>query len=457
MRVRVSRDDSSRNGVRRSTGATAALCAAALLAGQGCGAVFGLFSGQKQAEARQVELTEQQARVMRFADELAARVTQAGATVERAVAATPGARLELQEWRLGQITSAFIIAAGENPVVNGLDMIVLTTLEHAVMRDYWTPRYGAAVRPLVDAHAVLEREAWSLNENTLSSDQARELRLMIDEWRRDNPKVRSVGFIHFRDFSSTIGKQRGGGARSPSLFGLVGLDPFAGIDPAVRELARNRLLAERALFYGQRLPYLLDMQVVHVAYQSAAMPETRQVLGDVNMVSASVERATATLDGLPQLLAHEREAAIDQIVQRLEEQQEHATVLLNDARLALEAGTAAAIALDRTVHSVDALVARFEKGDDSKPSEPPAKPFDIDAYVAAATELSRAARDGERLVSTLGRTAPQLTASVRAISDASTGVIDHAFARAVALLLVALLGGLAAAVAYRWAAIKLRR
>jgi hypothetical protein len=36
-------------------------------------------------------------------------------------------------------------------------------------------------------------------------------------------------------------------------------------------------------------------------------------------------------------------------------------------------------------------------------------------------------------------------------------VIDHAFARAVALLSVTLLGGLAAAVAYRWAAIKLRR
>jgi hypothetical protein len=47
MRVRVSRDQSSWNGVRRSTSATAAVCAAALLAGQGCGAVFGLFSGQK--------------------------------------------------------------------------------------------------------------------------------------------------------------------------------------------------------------------------------------------------------------------------------------------------------------------------------------------------------------------------------------------------------------------------
>lgn len=456
MPVRVSSNESLQN--RAGPSATAAVCVAALLATPGCGAILGLFSGEKQAEARRVELSEQQARVMRFADEFAARVSEAGGTVERTVA-TPEARVELQGWKLGQITSAFIIATGPNPVVNSLDMIVLTTLAYAVTHDHWVPRYGAAVQPLVDAHARLEREAWSMGNEMLTPQQAKDLRLMIDEWRRSNPKVRSVGFIHFRDFSKTIGKQPTGDGSGPqTLFALVGLDPFADLDPAVRELARNRLLAERALFYGQRLPFLLDMQVNHVTYQTAAMPEARQLLANANALDTSIARVAGTVDDLPRLIERERTAAIDQILQQLGEQQERARALVNDARGALEAGTAAATAFDRTIRSLDALISQFEDEDDVEPvrGESAPKPFDIDAYTAAAAELSQAARDIERLASTLSRTAPQLDASVRAVSEASQGVIDHAFGRAVALLVLALLGALAVALAYKYIATKLQ-
>jgi hypothetical protein len=450
MPVRVSVNDSLQK--RAGTSATVAVCAAALLSAPGCGAVLGIFSGRGRTEAAQVRLSEQQARVMRFADEFAARVSEAGAAVERA-AARPHARVELHGWRLAQITAAFIIATGENPVVNSLDMIVLTTLDHAVMQDYWLPRYGAAVRPLVDAHALLEREAWSLSRGMLTLQQEKNLRAMIDEWRRANPEVHSVAFIHFRDFSKTIGKQPTGGGQGPqSLFGLVGIDPFADLEPAVRELARNRLLAERALFYGQRLPMLLDMQVNHVTYQTAAMPETRQVIADVKVLATSVARFTNTMDTLPQLLAGEREAAIDQVLQHLETQREHARTLLNDARGVFEAGTTTAVAFDGAIRSLDELTARFEDRDKSKPQGAPSKPFDIDAYTAAAVELSRTAREIERLASTLSRTSPELSASVRAASEASQRVIDHAFARAVTLLAIALLGGLAVAVAYKYIA-----
>jgi hypothetical protein len=441
---------------RASAQATAALCAAVLLATPGCGAILGVFSGEKQAEARQVELGEQQARVMRFADEFAARVSEAGATVERAVA-TPDARVELQGWKLGQITSAFIIATGPNPVVNSLDMIVLTTLDHAVVHDHWMPRYGAAVQPLLDAHARLEREAWSMGDQLLTRQQAGELRLMIQEWRRNNPKLRFVGFIHFRDFSKTIGKQPTAGGGPPTLFGLVGLDPLSDLDPAVRELARSRLLAERALFYGQRLPFLLDMQVNHVTYHTAAMPEARQMLANANAVGTSVARVSSTVDDLPRLIERERRAAIDQILQRLEEQQDHARALIDGARGALETGTATATAFDRAIRSLDGLIARFDDAVEPVRGETPSKPFDIDEYAAAAAELSQAARDIERLASTLTRTAPQLDASVRAVAETSQSVIDRAFARALALLALALLGGLGAAVAYKYIALRLQR
>ncbi len=436
---------------------TVAIAVAGLLVAPGCGAIIGIFSGGERDEEQEAQLRERQDTVMRFADEFAGRVLEAGIKAERSIG-TSGARAELRAWQLSQITSAFVVAAGQNPVINGLDMIVLTTLDHAVVQDSWVPRYGQAVQPLLEAHDWLEQKAWSMGKQMLTARQAEELRQMIDEWRRNNPKVRSVGFVHFRDFSKSIGKQATGGDGGPgSLFGLVGLDPLSNLDPAVRELAENRLLAERALFYGQRVPLLLDLQISHVTREAADMPESRQLLASVSEVSASVARVTDTVDGLPGLIEREREAAIDQILERLESKEADARAVLTDARATLEVGTETAAALERAIRSLDGLVARFEREDEPKREQARSKPFDIDAYTAAAAEVSLAARDLEFLISTLGRTAPQLGEGLDTASEASKRVIDHAFVRALTLLALTLCGGLAAALVYKYLAIRLQR
>ena len=43
------------------------------------------------------------------------------------------------------------------------------------------------------------------------------------------------------------------GASTGSLLGLLGLDPLDSLEPAAREVARTRELAERAVFLAQRL------------------------------------------------------------------------------------------------------------------------------------------------------------------------------------------------------------
>ena len=57
---------------------------------------------------------------------------------------TPEVRLAALQWKLGQATSAYTDATGQNPAVNALDMLVLVTVSRMVMEDYGVENYGEA-------------------------------------------------------------------------------------------------------------------------------------------------------------------------------------------------------------------------------------------------------------------------------------------------------------------------
>ena len=251
-----------------------ALIACLGLASGGCSAISATLPGHKKQVKQEDRLRAEQAEVMRFADNFADRLSQASAEARRAVD-TPDERLVVQNWQLEQTTAAYVNATGMNPRVNVLDMVVLATLDRMVVEDYWMrkPELGL---PLLLAHRKLEQSAWTLADDFLSPAQTAELRDMIDEFRMRNPLLHKVAFIHFTDFATSMGQTAGSETNTSnpgdSLMGLVGLDPLSGIDPAVKEIAKSRLLAERALFYAQRWPFLLDMQVQNLSYQTASMP-----------------------------------------------------------------------------------------------------------------------------------------------------------------------------------------
>ena len=155
-------------------------------------------------------------------------------------------------------------------------MVVLATLSRMVIEDSWVrEQYGERAEALRDTHRQLEPRAWGLLEEVLTEEQRAQLRKVIDEWRARNPKVRTVAYIHFHDFAKAIGHPTPAEAKKRgNLFAVIGLDPLSTLDPAVREIAQTRHLAERAIFYLQRAPRLIDMQVERMTYGIAAMPET---------------------------------------------------------------------------------------------------------------------------------------------------------------------------------------
>ena len=140
----------------------------------------------------------------------------------------------------------------------------------------------------------------------------------------------------------------------------------------------------------------------------ASMPETRDVLADVDRVSKAAAEASAVATQLPDFLAREREAAIKQFMGELQSQQEQTLALVTELRKALEAGTATSDSLQGTLRSFDTLMVRFQKPPGAPPPATPSRPFDITEYATAARELAATAKQLEILVVQLEAGAPGL-------------------------------------------------
>jgi hypothetical protein len=429
--------------------AIAALLGVALALCTSCSTIRGMMPSQKEAKQRAIELQQVQLEVMRFADEYSSRVYEAVERVHSQIV-VPEERLAGHEWRLSQSTAAYTIASGPNPIVNALDMVVLASLSRMVADDHFIAElYGERARPLQMVHERLEPQAWELVNGVLTPEQQAQLHEAIATWRQQHPYVRSVAYIHFTDFAKSVGRQPDK-ERAGSVFALLGLDPLSNLDPAVQEIAQTRQLAERTIYYMQRAPRLLDMQVERLTYQLAVMPETKQLLANTNRFGAAATSAGALADQVPQLVARERQAAIAQVMNALNSQQAQTRQLLTELRGALEAGTQTSDSIDGTIRSVDALVARFDKPKPAPDAAAPGKPFDISEYTATARELAGAAQQLQALLVQLDTSAGGVQNLTGSLAVHASRVVDHAFWRGVQLIVVLVAAILVAMLTYRY-------
>ncbi len=422
-----------------------------ILALCGCSTLRHTFHMDDKASKRAAQLQILQLRVMRFADEYVAAITQ---PIRSFQTSTDNAadRLTAQNWLLSQATAAYTIASGPSPIVNTVDLVVLTTLSRMVIDDAWSgERFGERAAPLRDAYHRLEPIALELAKGALSQDQIADLQHAIVVWREQNPHVTAISYIHFRDVASSMAKS-GTTDRFTGLFNLIGLDPFSSLDPAVREISQSRELAERTIYYAQRVPNLLDMQAERFTLELVNMPEVTRLLANADHVSAAATTTARVVGELPSLLPREREAAIRQIMDAVTVESAHTRELVAEMRAALEAGTATSNSLDATIRSFDQLVARLEKPKAGDAQTPSGRAFDITEYTAAATEMTRTAAQLESLIGSVDRGGPELAQASERAAATLRGVVDHAYWRGAELLGVLIAGALGAALVYRVAA-----
>ena len=405
---------------------------------------------QQKEEAAKVALIQIQ--LMRFADDYVAEILSGTARFEPV---TTEERLMVMSVGLNQATAAYDIASGPNPLVDVLDMVVLATLTRSTCQDYWVGAvFGARAQPLLEALRTMEERAWAQAPQVLTPEQLQAVRDGVARWRASHPERREIAFVRIEHLATAAGEQGLGQGTPGGILGTLGLDPMAGLDPAVRQVEETRILAERAFFVAKREPRLLDLQAQLLLMQLEQQPRSQEAFQIAERVSSSMEVFARTAGDLPGLVDREREAAIRQVLDALQAREGRTRALLAEARTTLEAGRSTAASVDATIRSLDGLMARLQQP--PPPGTPPSKPFDVDDYTRALRQLEESSRELQTLLATVGHEGSGIDALVQRASEESRGVVDHAFRRALVLVAVLVASVLAAAIIYRSVAARIQ-
>jgi hypothetical protein len=391
-----------------------------------------------------------QLQLQRFADEFGARTGQALDEYARRVG-TESARVETLRLKLLGGSSVISIASDPNPNVSLLDLVSVTVLTRMSIEDYWmNTTNGPAFQPWLEVSRALETNVWQLAASMLKPAQVDELRAGIGEWRARNPETRNAFFARPHQLAKMVKPSPENRAGLDSVFNLVNLDPMAGLDPAVREVTRTRLFAERAMFTAQRMPFLLRLQTELLAYDLARQPEVQRALTNMTRLSDSADRISRAAESVgqtaaqvPDRLTAERKAILD----ALETQEGRLRELSAEISRALTAGETMSASLNTTLITFDALMKRLGVGEPNTHSaaDTHSTPFNILDYARTADQLALMAKALDVLIQDAGSTldSPALNQRLqdvsavadRAKADAKS-VLNHAFLLGASLVLL---------------------
>jgi len=223
-------------------------------------------------------------------------------------------------------------------------------------------------------------------------------------------------------------KEKGAGMNS--VFSLVNLDPTAGLDPAVREVTRTRLFAERAMFTMQRMPFLLRLQTELLAYELTAQPAFQRALTNSTQLSDSAERigrAAETMSQSVALLPDRLSTERKEILATLEQQESKLRDVVAQVDTALVSGKGLSDSLTITVTNVSGLMKQFGVSgpttnavpETTVPPDTNSQPFNILDYAKTAGEADNLVKDLNSLVASLNQSTPGIQRlSQQTVADA---------------------------------------
>ena len=346
-------------------------------------------AAEEKEAARGITQEELRHEIMRFAGRSAERVDDAYFKLEEGFK-TPKARRAALENSSAYVTSALDIAIGPNPEVNMLDMVVFVTLTRIVVEEYWVPKvFGDEAKILVEVFRSNEAEIWSIAGKVLTPQQQQELRVSIRQWRDRDPDRVYVEAARFGDFAWFMGESELAKAQEGS--------GFLGVKGVTREVSETRMLAERAMFYAQRVPWIARSLVRLMLLDVAQTPEINQVMKDTGTLAKAMHQTAKMTEELPGLITEQR----DQIMKQVTAERKAAIEQVMEG-----------VATQRT------------------------------ATINELTELMIGQQEGKM---------PLVSVVVDRVGDEGQEIIDYAFRRAVMLILIFFL----AMLAYRFASVRL--
>ncbi len=215
----------------------------------------------------------------------------------RTHSATPEARALAQQSKLNANVGALANAVDPNPVLGLMDMTLMVALTKEIAEEPWAqeefgPDNAAKILAVLTTYDSI---IWDTAATYLTPEQVAQLHVLVREWREQHPGQRLVGGARLADFTHHTGAAADDASAS-NLLSMMGLDPFTGLDPAVRQVEESRVLAERMFFYMQYMPMLLSWQA-DILYnslvdQTLAQPQLKSFLDNTATVAGSTTRFT---------------------------------------------------------------------------------------------------------------------------------------------------------------------
>ena len=320
--------------------------------------------------------------IRRFADRYYTRMALAATRIRKT--ATNDDEVELlQGWHTLAQTTTVDIAIGPNPVTNLMDMMVLTSLEKMVIRDYWMPEVFGEDRGgiLLQASTQVEEDIWTIANDVLTAEQQQDLTDLITEWHADNPDQIYPWFIRMSNFS---------GQRAASLEAVKQSGGMLKAVHQAREAAEEmQAFGERVLFYLQRAPAMTSNAMETSVLQLLGGRHVADVMEDTDRFVNAVERLVDVIETLP----GGRLAAVDQFVEGIRDERRLVFEELSSAQPEMQAML---VELRMTLEVVDQITARFDS--DEKSSEP----VDIAQYQALTGEVANAMTELRLTLGVLG-------------------------------------------------------
>lgn len=450
----------------------------------GCAAPLAPTQGPPESARTQTSGLAVQARVMAMADEYVSALGESIYTLLPRQELSPRARAMAQSFLRNGVGAALDIGAGPNPPVGMLDLLVLASLQAWSFEHHWMPNgIGDAGRPVLERLRRAEAKMWETASHTLSPDQLRTLRSLVDAWIAQNPDRVVVAMVRFEEFSDT--RNINSISLRTQATGLL-----REVSEASGVIEDARLLGERLLWYAGRYPYLLGEQTELTTYRVLAEPEGQQLMAAADSVRrlsdqlnerlATVER---TLDSQRRVLLEEvaaersnaihqaeaalqetvdksindaadglkvaREETVDQFFERvskerteflddIESREAEIRGLMKDLRDTIGTSGTLAHELTGTVDAIDRVVARFE-------SEPGStrEPIRVQDVRDAAAETGRAAAEATRTLEAFNRvmaSEEQFARRMSELVEPVNAVVDRAFWRCAALVAMCFVG-----------------
>ena len=219
-----------------------------------------------------VTLRQLEGEIQDLADRYAMGVAEAVERLKKQV--SEGEARGLHLFKLRNAESAYDVVTSGNPLEGLLDLLTLIELQNIVWIDErhiskYSDRPGIA--SLAAALGSARTQGWALAARALTKNQLTKVRAAIQEWRKRNPDVQFMSFVRFSSGTgsvslSTLNEIRDG-------LGSL-LNPFTSTTKSVDQ---TRDLAAKALYFGKRLPMLLEWETEAAAEGVALLPEVRQL------------------------------------------------------------------------------------------------------------------------------------------------------------------------------------